>query len=408
MSWTAFNGLVLFIFVVQSQADSNLLRSLANITSLASNDKDFIHIASEYGYKAEKHEVTTDDGYILTVFRIPPESICSKKLPILLMHGLLLSSECFIVSGQNAPAFVLARDCYDVWAGNVRGNHHSRRHVTLDPDRDFKFWKFSVDEMGFYDIPAIVDYVLDATDSKKLIYIGYSQGSTTFFIMNSEKPEYAKKISLYIGLAPSTTQYHTKSELYRTAVVSIKSFQNALEATGIWEVFSRGLPAQITLNRLCRMKILIELVCDVGLYILDSPHSDSITAEILKRIVDYEPSGTSIHNLARYGQAMNESRFIKFNYGATNNLKAYGSREPPEYDLGKVTMPAVVFHGKSDHLVDTIDMDWLARQLPNLLEYVTVEDPLWNHFDMAFSRYWKDMIYVRMKKYLNKLTTGLA
>ncbi|XP_047996287.1 lipase 1-like [Leguminivora glycinivorella] len=402
MAWTAFNGFMLFIFIVQSQAQSNLLRSLANITFPATNAKDFIFIPSKYGYKAEKHEVTTDDGYILTVHRIPSKRKCTRTAPILLMHGLLLSSECFVVSGPNATAFVLARNCYDVWVGNVRGNHNSRRHVTLHPDRDLKFWKFSVDEMGYHDIPAMVDYVLNATDSKKLIYIGYSQGSATFFIMNSEKPEYAKKISLYIGLAPSTTQYHTKSELYRTAAVSINYLQNALESAGIWEIFSRGHPSQITLNTLCQMKMLTELVCDVGLSILDSPHADSITPEILTLIFEYEPSGTSIHNLARYGQAMNDIKFSKFDYGTANNLKLYGSPMPPEYNLGKVTMPAVLFYGQSDHLVDTEDMDWVASQLPNVLEYVTMEDPLWNHFDMAFSRYWKDTIFVKMKKYLNK------
>ncbi|XP_047989986.1 lipase 1-like [Leguminivora glycinivorella] len=358
-------------------------------------------IAAENEYKAEKHEVTTDDGYILTMYRIPPGKNCAKKTPLLLVHGLLLSAECFVDSGLDAPGFLLAQECYDVWFGNVRGNFHSRRHVTLDPDRDLKFWKFSVDEMGQYDVPAMIDYVLDATSVKKLIYIGYSQGGGSFFIMNSEKPEYADKISLFIGLAAATRQYYTKSVPYRSLVNAIDSLQSPLEASGVWEVASRGLPIQGTLETLCKVKLLA-VFCNLGVSAVDSPHPGSITSKTTRRMFEHVPAGTSIQNLARYGQAMNEIRFVKFNYGFEENLEVYGVAEPPEYDLGMTTMPVVLFHGKSDHLVDTRDMDWVARQLPNVLEYVTVADPLWNHFDMAFSQYWKDQIFLTMKTYLNR------
>ncbi|XP_063636117.1 lipase 1-like [Cydia splendana] len=400
------HGCLLLLFISGSLADLNLISAVANLTSrplegITKNNKDFIQIAIENGYNAEKHEVITDDGYILTVHRIPPGSNCTKKIPILLVHGLLLSSECFVDSGPDAPGFILAQECYDVWFGNVRGNFHSRRHVTLDPDHDLKFWKFSKDEMGQYDIPAMVDYVLDVTNAKKLIYIGYSQGGGSFFIMNSEKPEYADKISLFIGLAPATRQYYTKSILDRSLVKAIESLQTPLEASGVWEVASQGLPIQGTLNTLCQVKLLAA-VCNLGLSAVDSPHPGSITSETTRRMFEHVPAGTSIQNMAKYGQAMNELHFVKFNYGSEENLKVYGVAEPPEYDLGMTTMPVVIFHGESDHLVDTRDMDWVVSQLPNVLEYVTVADPLWNHVDMAFSQYWKKQIFTTMKKYLNK------
>lgn len=57
------------------------------------------------GYPVEEHEVTTDDGYILTLYRIPfgNRSAKTEKLrpPVLLCHALLESSNSFIALGPD-------------------------------------------------------------------------------------------------------------------------------------------------------------------------------------------------------------------------------------------------------------------------------------------------------------------
>lgn len=50
---------------------------------------------NSYGYRFETHKITTEDGYILTAFRIPgklqePAPVADgKKTPIYMQHGLL-------------------------------------------------------------------------------------------------------------------------------------------------------------------------------------------------------------------------------------------------------------------------------------------------------------------------------
>lgn len=143
--------------------------------------KSFEQIAEANGHSHECHEVKTQDGYILQVFRIQPTNSCefddgnnsgsrpsdstvnnsekkAKKPVVFMQHGLLASADSWVVTDHDsmAPAFKLAEAGYDVWLGNQRGSKYSRRHETLDPDSkdDLKYWDFSFVEMGEYDAPA--------------------------------------------------------------------------------------------------------------------------------------------------------------------------------------------------------------------------------------------------------------
>ena len=101
-------------------------------------------------YEVEVHSVQTDDGYILDLHRIYKDKI--RKKVVFLQHGLLADSSNWVLNGpgEKSLAFKLADEGYDVWLGNSRGNTYSRKHKSLDPDRDKKFWDFSFYEMAVY------------------------------------------------------------------------------------------------------------------------------------------------------------------------------------------------------------------------------------------------------------------
>lgn len=65
-----------------------------------------------------------------------------------------------------SSGYILAEAGYDVWMGNARGNTYSKRHKTMKPTSS-SFWKFSWHEIGFYDVPAMVDYALRETGASR-------------------------------------------------------------------------------------------------------------------------------------------------------------------------------------------------------------------------------------------------
>ena len=146
------------------------------------------------GATAETHYVTTNDGYILTAFRIPAAPSSKFASPpkggngnaaapvVYLQHGILASAWGWLVNVNGmAPAIRLWEAGYEVWLGNSRGNEFSRNHTTIKVNSK-EFWNYTFEEMGEQDVPATVDYILETSGASELTYVGWSQGNTEMFI----------------------------------------------------------------------------------------------------------------------------------------------------------------------------------------------------------------------------------
>ncbi|XP_068622175.1 lipase 1-like [Battus philenor] len=178
----------------------------------------FTELVSKYGYRVQEHTVTTEDGYILKIFRLHGKN-CRQPLrqpPVLLMHGLLMTSDLWLDSGPNAGlAYLIADACYDLWVGNIRGNYYGKSHKKLNPETDSDFWEFTLTEVGHFDMPAMIDYILIHTKNEFINYIGYSQGGSIYFIMCSERPNYCDKTRVAIMLAPGSRLKNVDSTILR-------------------------------------------------------------------------------------------------------------------------------------------------------------------------------------------------
>lgn len=183
--------------------------------------------------------------------------------PILMVHGIMLTSGDWILLGPDkALSYLLIDNGYDVWLGNSRGNTYSMDHNTLDPLKR-EFWNFSFHEMGYYDLPAMIDYILNVTNHTKLFYVGHSQGTTQLLVLLSTRPEYNEKILEAHLLCPVSFCKHVPHPL---ATIFADNFDGIVAATG---AFNFGTVPKI-------MKFLIQICANPVTIVFCYPWLNSI------------------------------------------------------------------------------------------------------------------------------------
>lgn len=97
------------------------------------------------------------------------------------------------------------------------------------------YWSFSWHEIGVFDLPASIDYILNETKSKKLTYIGFSQGTTCLLVLLSMRPEYNNKIIEANFLAPVAFMRNTDNWLYDIIAYFYKPLKRVLEILRIYK-----------------------------------------------------------------------------------------------------------------------------------------------------------------------------
>jgi len=357
-------------------------------------DENVPDLIRKCGYQVETHEVTTEDGYKLEMHRIP-----SRGPVVFLQHGMLCASYCWVLVGTYSLAFILAAAGYDVWMGNFRGTKYGRKHQEWHPDRDRKeFWSFTIHEHGDKDLAAMFTEVLKITNQKRLKFIGHSMGTTSFLILASTRPELVNStVNLAILMAPVVEPHNMTNNLLWYLAPFHKCYRWILERVHCLEI----LPFPLLIEKfgwdtLGKWMMKKNLSC--------SPTRTEDSRMLTSICHHARTSKTSIYTILHYAQNISNKYFHAYDWNdASENMKRYGSTDPPTYDLSKCDVPCALFWSSKDSLSSVEDKERIERELHNNI--VFCKDVQIGHLDYLWGSNVVGDLYYDLLKTLSDHTT---
>lgn len=383
-------------------------------------------IIESRGFRSETYQVTTSDGYILTLFRIVNPFMKKnniKTYPVLLAHGAVCDAGQWLINsddGHLAPTrqespndkkndkrpkqkmtnnlgFLLANEGYDVWLLNFRGSKYSRAHKKLTA-KDGKFWDFSNDEIIQQDLPACLDFVLSKTGHPQIGYIGHSLGSIAMFGLLSHQPDYNSKIKPFIAMSPAVTMSRVFQELVIPVVkvtIPIPRFLVTPVLRAADMILQASGPGELR---------IFHLTSKVISYVASGNMFQYHLSRGLQRLLslfyvhsDLDPNRLSVFasqmhfwmskkQLSHFMQQIIYNEFSRYDYGEEKNKIAYGDADPPLYDLREVTNQTIaMIYSKTDAVHSPGDVENVISHLkvPVIGDF-RVKDPNFSHLDFVF------------------------
>ncbi|XP_053675061.1 lipase 1-like [Anopheles nili] len=361
-------------------------------------------LIQKYGYPLERHEVTSEDGYVLALTRIAASTEQTEhSMPLLLVHGMFASSADFLIAGpNNSLAYLLADEGHDVWLVDMRGNRYSRRHTRFSTDSP-EYWNYSWHEMGYYDLPAVIDYILQVTTARRLHYIGHSQGTTVFFVLTATRPEYNEKIVRMYALSPAVYARHIRSPIFRWLAENAPAIKKFLDSAGVVQVLPHN-PDQYVLQKAICPACVPRSICSLFVEQLVGPNPNGTDKLAQHVIAGHNPSGASSKQLLHLSQLCRAGSFQQLAYqGKEQNLAVYGREEPPAYNLTAITTPIVMFYALNDWIIDPRNVIRLAEELPALVSVNVVEDRNFNHLDFMIAKRVRSLVYDKILDDINQI-----
>ncbi|XP_058044314.1 lysosomal acid lipase/cholesteryl ester hydrolase-like isoform X3 [Ahaetulla prasina] len=351
--------------------------------------------------------------------------------PVVFFVHSILGDGSHWISNQphNSFGFILADNGYDVWLGNSRGNTWSSNHKTLKPWQK-EFWSFRVKqccrpcasrehkdqvqkrtrressfnaaissdnfhEMGYHDIPAIINFILNKTKQQQLYYVGHSEGTTAGFISFSSWPELAERIKVFFGMGPIATLTYATSPL--VTIWAPPLLINTLYGyKGCWQYPSSMRKLMVAV---CNFQ---PKLCGFLLSFIAGANTPNYNMSRMDVYMAHSPAGTSVQNLLHWKQLYNEKVFQAYDHGTKEkNMEKYNQVTPPVYKIEDIKIPVALWSGGNDLFVNIKDIQALLARLSNVIYHQHV--PEWQHLDYIWGLDAPEVMYKRiieiMKRY---------
>ncbi|XP_077220054.1 uncharacterized protein LOC143854133 [Tasmannia lanceolata] len=371
-------------------------------------------VITELGYPYEAIRVVTSDGYVLLLERIPRRDA---QRVVYLQHGILDSSMGWVSNGVvGSPAFAAFDQGCDVFLGNLRGLV-SREHVDKNISSR-KYWKYSINEHGTKDIPAMIEKIHQLKTSElkssqpdsddeakdqpyKLCAICHSLGGAVMlmYIITQRIEEKPHRLSRLILLSPAGFHEHSTiafSLAQHLVLVLAPILAPIVPALYIPTRFFRML-----VNKLARdfqnYPALGGLVQTLMSYVVGGDSSNWVGVIGMSHYNMNDMPGVSLYVAHHLAQMKRARKFIMYDFGnEAANMAAYGSAEP--LDLGEyyrlINVPVDLVGGRNDKVIPPSMVRKHYKLMKNEGVDVSYNEFEYAHLDFTFSHREELLAYV--------------
>jgi pimeloyl-ACP methyl ester carboxylesterase len=263
------------------------------VTFVVAIDPDVSRGAAEIiaarGYPVETHEVTTSDGYILDIFRIPRLG----APVVLLLPGFTCNCMVMLLQEGNTTLPFQLYDVLEVevWLANFRGTTYGWRHTNLT-SKDAQFWQYSFDEMAKFDLPVIIAHVLATSGQEKIsALIGHSEGGTIGMAALAAYPEVQNKANSFIALAPGFYIQNSISPM----VLALEVIAPILKTLGVHSFVPTTSFAKSVVPELCT---LVPWLCEsIVCFATGCEDTGSLSQSRVPVLLAHYPDNSSVQDM---------------------------------------------------------------------------------------------------------------
>ncbi|KAL3849364.1 hypothetical protein ACJIZ3_011246 [Penstemon smallii] len=387
-----FDLIVMFIFFVSlvphlvfGSSRSHFLPNKASGSPVTRTNGICASAVRVHGYMCQEYDVTTDDGYILSLQRIPAGLAGGNGLnrqPVVLQHGLFVDGVTWLMnSPQQSLAMILADNGFDVWISNLRGTRYSRRHVFLHPLQP-QFWDWTWDELVIHDLQSVIEYVYGQT-GQKIHYVGHSMGTLIALASLSEglQIDKIKSAALLSPIAYLSLVNVPFIGAKGPPVITSTEYNPSWAEDTNYLKFVCANPAINCFDFLAAF----------------TGQNCCLDKSIFEFYLNNEPQSTSTRNLDHFAQMTTSNDVLsKYDFGSFN-IFHYGQPQPPIYDLTKIptNFPLFLSYGGRDKLSVPRDVTTLLEKLKlhdkDKLQVQYIEE--YAHLDFIIGVNAKDIVY---------------
>jgi lysosomal acid lipase/cholesteryl ester hydrolase len=334
----------------------------------------------------------TKDGWRLGIRHIRPANPDPGKLPIVLCHGLGLNATFWTITKDHLPEQLAARG-YEVFLYDNRGSGESSRvgrvgklNAALRQSLLLEWGDgtWNVDELAKYDVPAVLDYVKEATGHERVNWVGHSLGGMLLFAFLEISPERGR-IANFVGMGS-------------TIILAETPQQSMLKANRAL----RALTSVVSTGRLGRPLMLFQ---PPGLDRIDAFYytASVVDKETVRGFYGYtleDPGRAALRQLDPY---LEFGHFLS----ATRTID-YSAR------LGEVTTPTLLVAGEADTMSDVpstkLTLAAMGSADKSLMRFGKADGHIadYGHCDLVWSRYASKELFPPVIDWLDHRQPGVS